>query len=79
LSYEEWFLQGQKLIDSKFWRIWRVGMKTVMSKPAFQQSWEIIKADSRFGTQFENFIDDIAQDFSSNDDDAALRDESKVR
>jgi hypothetical protein len=72
LSYEEWFLDGQKLIDSRFWRVWRVGMKTAMSKPAFQQSWEIIKANSRFGTDFEDFIDDIARDFSSNDD-AVLR------
>ena len=72
LSYEGWFLRGQKLIGSKFWRIWRVGMKTAMSKPAFQQAWEIIKADGRFGSHFENFIDGIAHDSSANDD-AALR------
>jgi|KBSSwiStaDraftv2_1062776.scaffolds.fasta_scaffold790460_1 hypothetical protein len=72
LSYEEWFLEGQRLIDPRFWQVWRIGIRTAMSKPAFQQSWEIIKTDSRFGTPFENFIDAIAHDLSSNDD-AALR------
>jgi len=43
-----------------------------MSRPAFQQSWEIIKADSRFSAQFEGFIDEIVRDTSTNDD-AALR------
>ena len=72
LSYEEWFLQRQKLIDSRFWRVWRVGIKTAMSKSAFKQAWEIIKADSRFGAEFEDFIENIAHDSGANDE-AALK------
>jgi hypothetical protein len=37
-----------------------------------RKEWEIIKADGRFGSHFENFIDGIAHDSSANDD-AALR------
>ena len=72
LSYEEWFLQKQNLIELKFWRVWRVGIKTAMSRPAFQQAWEIVKASSRFGAEFEDFIDNIARDPTSNDE-AALK------
>ena len=72
LSFEEWFLQKQQLIDAKFWRVWRVGIKTAMSKAAFKQAWEKIKSDSRFGPEFEHFIDNIAPG-SDADDDAALK------
>ena len=72
LSYEEWFLQRKGLIDARFWGVWRVGIKTAMSKPAFKQAWEIIKSDGRFGKEFEDFIESVAHDTSSNDE-AALK------
>ena len=72
LSYEEWFLSGRKLIDARFWRVWRVGIKTAMARPAFQQAWKIIKKDSRFGDEFGEFIDGIARQPNS-DDEAALK------
>jgi len=61
LCYEERYLHQQKLIDRDFWRVWRIGMETAFSKPAFQQAWTIIKTDSNFGTDFERFVDESIQ------------------
>lgn len=57
LSFEEWDLNEKKLIDSQFWDVWRGGMKTALSKPAFQQAWVAVKETSDYGGGFESFID----------------------
>ena len=56
LCFEEWHLNNEKLVDRKFWDIWKGGMEFAFSKPSFQQAWEIIQTDSRFGTKFEAFV-----------------------
>lgn len=57
LSFEKWYLASQHEIDPDIWRIWRGGITAALSKPAFQQAWCIIKGDSRFGADFEGFVD----------------------
>ncbi len=57
LSYEERYLNKKKLIDPDIWTVWRGGITTALSKPAFQQAWQTIKADTKFGEEFENFVD----------------------
>jgi hypothetical protein len=57
LSFEEWDLHRNKLIDLKIWSVWRSGIATALSKPSFQQAWQIVKADTRFGPDFEAFMD----------------------
>ena len=47
LCFEEWYLKQQKMIDSKPWELWKGGMETAFSKPAFKQAWEIIKKGHR--------------------------------
>jgi len=59
LCFEEWYLNNRKLIDSDIWCIWEGGMKTALSKSAFQQSWSIILKDTNFGQGFEEFIDNL--------------------
>jgi hypothetical protein len=59
LSFEEWYLNSRRLIDACIWSVWQGGMKAAMSKPAFQQSWAIIRQDSRFGSEFEAFLDEL--------------------
>jgi hypothetical protein len=57
LCFEEWYLHERKFIDQRIWAVWRGGMSTALSKPAFQQAWELINKDTDFGKSFENFID----------------------
>jgi hypothetical protein len=51
------YLHRNKLIDLKIWSVWRSGIATALSKPSFQQAWQIVKADTRFGPDFEAFMD----------------------
>jgi hypothetical protein len=57
LSFEEWNLDRDKLIDSRVWKVWKGGILTALSKPAFQQAWQIIKTDTTFGPKFESFVE----------------------
>lgn len=57
LCFEEWYLQRQGLIGSDFWEIWDDGIKTALSKPAFQQAWQVMKADTNFGAEFSRFAE----------------------
>jgi hypothetical protein len=57
LSFEEWDLNNKNLIEPQFWETWMMGIRTALSKPAFQQAWEKIKSDSTFGSSFEAFIE----------------------
>jgi hypothetical protein len=56
LCFEEWDLKNKKLVDQKFWDLWKGGMEFAFSKPSFQQAWKIIETDSRFGPEFEAFV-----------------------
>ena len=58
LCFEEWYLDSGKLLDEEFWGLWKGGIITALSKPAFIDSWKIIKLSSCFGNDFEKFIDE---------------------
>ena len=58
LCFEEWYLDSRELLDEEFWELWKSGIITALSKPAFIDSWKIIKLSSCFGNSFEKFIDE---------------------
>jgi hypothetical protein len=60
LSFEEWHLNKNGYLNRDSWTVWRGGMKTAMSKTAFQEAWQRIKKDTEFGDEFERFIDSLA-------------------
>jgi hypothetical protein len=57
LSYEEWYLNKQGLVDKEMWDSWKAGVEAMFSKPAFQQAWSIIKRDSKYGAEFAAFLE----------------------
>lgn len=57
LCFEEFDLSRRKLIDRKVWDSWRDGMEFAFSKPAFQQAWEQIKADTRYPEEFNSLVE----------------------
>lgn len=59
LSFEEYDLFKKKFIAPDIWAVWKSGIKTAMSKPAFQQAWEILKKDTDFGEDFERLIAEL--------------------
>lgn len=63
LCYEEYFLYKSNFIDVRLWKVWREGIKTAMSRPAFQQSWTLISSKSSFSDElgFKNFMNTIVQ------------------
>jgi hypothetical protein len=56
LCFEEWYMKQRGLIDDRAWLVWKGGMRTAFSKPAFQQAWELVKRDTEFGQEFEQFV-----------------------
>lgn len=59
ICYEEWYLHSRGLMDDQTWSVWRAGIKTAFSKPAFRQAWGIVSKDSEFGAEFEHFISEF--------------------
>lgn len=57
LCFEEWYLHDKKLIGDDFWKVWHDGIGTAVSKAAFQQAWQVMKADTNYGPDFSRFID----------------------
>ncbi|WP_417263553.1 hypothetical protein [Celeribacter sp.] len=57
LCFEEWNLHNRGLIDAESWRIWSGGIETALKRKAFIQAWEIIKATTEYGPDFENWVD----------------------
>jgi hypothetical protein len=62
LSYEEWYLNKQGMVDREMWDSWQAGVEAMFSKPAFQQAWLIIKQDSKYGTEFALFLEQYGHD-----------------
>jgi hypothetical protein len=56
LCFEEYILHEKKFIDDELWSIWKGGMEVAFSKLAFQQAWESIQKDTKFGEGFEAFV-----------------------
>lgn len=59
LCSEEYFLWQSKDISEKVWLEWESGIKYAMSRPAFNQSWEIIGAHTTYYKDFSLFIESI--------------------
>lgn len=57
LSFEKWYLNRKNQIDADIWCIWKDGITRALSKPAFQQAWVLVKAEAKFGPDFEGFVD----------------------
>ena len=57
LCFEEYILHQKKFIDKDLWSIWEGGMKTAFSKPAFLESWSLVKKDTCFGGAFVSFVE----------------------
>jgi hypothetical protein len=57
LSFEKWSLARQRQIHPDIWRMWKSRITATLAKPAFQQAWDIIKADARFEPDFAGFVD----------------------
>ena len=56
LCFEEWALHERGYYDPQMWGLWRLGMHNALAKPAFQQAWERISADTHFGARFIHFM-----------------------
>lgn len=56
LCFEEYTLHEKKFIDDDLWSIWKGGMEVAFSKVAFQKAWEAIREDTKFGDNFEVFV-----------------------
>jgi hypothetical protein len=39
------------------WGVWKGGITTALSKPAFQQAWSIVRSDTKYGAHFDDFVD----------------------
>lgn len=59
LCFEEWTLHQKGFIDEDLWSIWRGGMETAFSKPAFQQGWAAIQQDTEYGSEFQQFANEL--------------------
>lgn len=59
LCFEEWLLNEKNLIDQVIWFVWKDGIATALSKPAFIQAWHKILLDTKYGIDFENFVKSI--------------------
>lgn len=62
LCYEEWYLNTRKLIDENIWYVWKQGMATAFSKPAFRQAWAVIRKNSDYGDEFWKFVEALVVD-----------------
>ena len=57
LCFEEFTLADRKIIDKAVWAVWKEGIQFALSKPAFRESWAIVKRDTRYGDAFVAFVD----------------------
>lgn len=59
LCFEEYTLHKKGFIDEDLWSIWKGGMETAFSKPAFRQAWSLIQQDTEYGPEFQRFANDL--------------------
>jgi hypothetical protein len=59
LCYEEYFLYKTGLIEPRIWEVWKEGIKSTTSRPAFRQSWNYIsnRRSIQQDTGFRNMMD----------------------
>jgi hypothetical protein len=65
LCFEEWYLHRKGLIEDDFWNVWLDGIRTSVSKPAFQQAWKVMQADTNYGPHFSGFIQQLIDTLST--------------
>lgn len=59
LCSEEFYLNQKKLIDKGMWSVWKSGIEYAFSKTAFKDAWSIVIQDSKFGDDFEKWINGL--------------------
>lgn len=57
LCSEEYYLSTAKRIEDPVWKEWKSGIEFTFSKTAFRDAWKIINLDSKFYSDFVNWID----------------------
>lgn len=57
LCSEEFHLNENSYIDADVWEVWEGGIKYALTKKAFRDAWIIIKADTKYKSNFHNWID----------------------
>lgn len=57
LCSEEFHLNAQSYIDADVWSVWEGGIKYALSKKAFIDAWTIIKTDTKYKSDFHNWVD----------------------
>lgn len=62
LCYEEWLLHKEGLVRDGIWKIWRSGIVSAFSKPAFKQAWLILCKDTEFDKEFVDFVSSLIND-----------------
>jgi hypothetical protein len=56
LCFEEFWLHEKGFVDGEWWDMWKGGMTTAFSRPAFRDAWEIVRSSSKFGDEFLEFV-----------------------
>jgi hypothetical protein len=60
LCLEQWDLHRRNLIDRETWAVWQELIVAALEKPAFRQSWEVVRASKKYySADFQKFISDI--------------------
>lgn len=63
LCYEEYSLYKLGFINLKLWELWESGIKSAFSRPAFKQSWQVVKpyTNHKDNSGFSSFVDSAMQ------------------
>lgn len=64
LCYEEYQLHKLGFINSNLWKFWDIGMKSAFSRPAFQQSWYLIRDKTKYEPDLD-FVKFVESSFKS--------------
>jgi len=62
LCSEEFYLNDEKMLDRKVWRLWEAGMRDSLKKPAFSQAWRAIQGNGYYDAKFARYIEGILEE-----------------
>jgi len=57
MCFEQWFLGRQGWVSARLWSLWRKGMESAFSRPAFQQAWRVMRVDKKCDKDFLLFVE----------------------